>query len=79
MTAIGSGTTPVTKLWKGFGVEEQSKVVIIAEIKKTQQRKTTSLDNVYQVVLETDNPQLLELGTLPPDATVKVTFEVNHG
>ncbi|RTK93952.1 hypothetical protein EKI60_04910 [Candidatus Saccharibacteria bacterium] len=60
-------------------MEEQSKIIIVAEIKKTQQRKTASLDNIFQVVLETDNPQLLELGTLPPDATVKVTFEVNNG
>lgn len=58
---------------------ETATLSVVVEVKKTQQRKTPSLDNIYQVVLETDNPQLLQLGTLPPDATVKVTFEVNHG
>lgn len=58
---------------------ETNKLIVIAEIKKTQQRKTASLDNIYQVVLESDDPQLLSLGLLPPDTTVKVTFEVNNG
>lgn len=57
----------------------QSKLVVQAEVKKTQQRKTSSLDNIYQVVLETDNPQLLELGALPSDTILKVTFEVSNG
>lgn len=54
-------------------------MIINAEIKKTSQRKTSSLDNVYQVVLETENPQLLQLGVLPPDTILKVTFEVDNG
>lgn len=58
---------------------ETNKVIINAEIKKTSQRKTSSLDNVYQVVLETENPQLLQLGVLPPDTILKVTFEVDNG
>lgn len=49
----------------------------IAEVKKVSQRKTASLDQVYQVVLETDNPQILDLGKLPADVVVKVTVEVN--
>lgn len=47
----------------------------ICEVKSTKQRKTASLDNIYQVVLETDNSQLLDLGKLPPDTTVTVTIE----
>ena len=44
----------------------------IAEIKKTSQRKAASLDNVYQIVLETNNPDILDLGKLPADTTVEV-------
>lgn len=50
-----------------------------AEIKRTSQRKTASLDNVYQIVLETDNPKLLDLGKLAPDTLIKVTIEVDNG
>lgn len=46
-----------------------------AEIKRTSQRKAASLDNVYQVVLETDNPQILDLGKLPSDTVVMVSIE----
>lgn len=49
-----------------------------AEIKRTSQRKTASLDNVYQIVLETDNPLILDLGKLAPDTVVKVTIEVSN-
>lgn len=51
----------------------------IAEIKRTSQRKAASLDNIYQIVLETDNPELLELGKLPSDRTVKVIIQVDNG
>lgn len=44
----------------------------MAEIKRTSQRKAASLDNVYQVVLETDNANILDLGKLPSDKIVKV-------
>ena len=47
-----------------------------AEIKKTSQRKAASLDNVYQLVLETDNPLILDLGNLSADTLFKVTIEV---
>jgi hypothetical protein len=49
-----------------------------AEIKRTSQRKMASLDNVYQIVLETDNSQILDLGKLPADTLVKVTIEVQN-
>jgi len=51
----------------------------IAEIKRTSQRKAASLDNIFQVVLETDNPMILDLGKLPSDKIVKVTIEVTNG
>lgn len=51
----------------------------IAEIKRTSQRKMASLDNVFQIVLETDNPAILDLGKLPSDKTVKVIIEVDNG
>lgn len=49
----------------------------IAEIKRTSQTKKASLDNVYQVVFETDNPMVLDLGKLPSDKTVKVSVELD--
>lgn len=48
-----------------------------AEVKKVSQRKTASLDQVYQLVLETDNPDILDLGKLPADVTVKIRVQVN--
>lgn len=48
----------------------------IAEIKRTSQRKAASLDNIYQIVLETDNPTLMDLGKLPADTLVKCSLEV---
>ena len=47
-----------------------------AEIKRTSQRKAASLDNVYQIVLETDNPNILDLGKLDSDTLVEVNIEV---
>lgn len=51
----------------------------VAEIKRTSQRKSSSLDNIYQLVLETDNAAILDLGKLPPDITVKVIVEIDDG
>jgi len=47
-----------------------------AEIKKTSQRKAASMDNVYQLVLETDNPMILDLSKLPADTLLKIVVEV---
>lgn len=44
----------------------------LAEIKKTSQRKAASLDNIYQVVLETNDPKILDLGKLSPETLVAV-------
>lgn len=50
----------------------------VAEIKRTSQRKSSSLDNIYQLVLETSDPRILDFGKLPPDTTIKVTIEINE-
>lgn len=50
----------------------------VSEVKKVSQRKTASLDQVYQLVLETDNPNILDLGKLPADVTVRVKVEVDE-
>lgn len=47
----------------------------LAEIKKTSQRKAGSGDNVYQIVLECEDNQLMDLGKLPSDELVLVTIE----
>lgn len=49
----------------------------IAEIKRTSQSKK-SLDNVYQITFETDNPLILDLGKLPSDKTVRVIIEASQ-
>lgn len=43
----------------------------LAEIKRTSQRKA-GLDNIYQLVLETEDNQILDLGKLPADCLVQV-------
>lgn len=64
---------------RGGEIKENDKVVYLAEIKTISQRKTTSLDNIYQTVFVTDNPQVLDLGKLPPDTLIKVTVEIANG
>lgn len=51
----------------------------IAELKKTTQRKAASLDNIFQLVLETDNSSVMDLGKLPADTLFKVSIEVTNG
>lgn len=55
--------------------EDQPKLEFVAEIKRTSQRKSSSLDNIYQIVLETDDAQILDLGKLPPDIVVVVNVK----
>ncbi len=49
-----------------------------AELKKTSQKKTISNDQVYQLVLETDNPIVMDLGKLPADILFDVEIKVNE-
>lgn len=46
-----------------------------AEVKKTTSKKTASLDMVYQVVLESNDPTVLQLGFLSANTLIKVTVE----
>lgn len=48
-----------------------------AEIKRTGQIKRASLDNEYQLLLVTDDANILDLGKLPSDVTVTVSIKVN--
>lgn len=48
-----------------------------AEIIRTSQRKLASNDNQFEIVLRTENPQILDLGKLPSNQTVKVKIELN--
>lgn len=52
-----------------------AEITFTAEIKRTSQLKKASLDNEYQLLLITDNPNILELGKLDPDITVEVTIK----
>ena len=47
----------------------------IAEVKQVSSRKTASLDIVYKVVLETQDPSILSLGTLDADSLVQCDVE----
>jgi hypothetical protein len=47
-----------------------------AEVKEVKSKKLASLDVGYTVILYTDEPSVLSLGTLDGDAMLKVTVEV---
>lgn len=49
----------------------------IAELKSVSQTKK-SLDNIYKITFETNNPMILDLGKLPPDQTMKVSVDINE-
>jgi hypothetical protein len=49
-----------------------------AELKKTSQRKSQSSDNIYQLVFETDNPQVMDLGKLPSDTLFNLEIGINE-
>lgn len=49
-----------------------------AEIIRTSQRKLASNDNQYELVLRTENPQILDLGKLSSDTIIKVTIEIDQ-
>lgn len=48
-----------------------------AELKQVSSKKTASLDIVYRVVLETNDPQVLGLGALSAETLVKVEVTPN--
>ncbi|OPZ94733.1 MAG: hypothetical protein BWY74_00344 [Firmicutes bacterium ADurb.Bin419] len=49
-----------------------------AELKKTSQRKTVSNDQVYQIVLETDNPLIMDLAKLPAETLFDINIDINN-
>lgn len=49
-----------------------------AEIIRTAQRKLVSGDNQYELVIRTENPQILDLGKLKPDSVFLFTVNL-HG
>lgn len=69
--------TPINSETSAIG-EGTDRLEVICEVKRTSQRKSTSLDQVYQAVFETDDPRLMSLSTLPADVTVKLIVEVNN-
>ena len=69
---------PVNSVTSAIG-EGSDRLEVMCEIRRTSQRKLASLDNTYQVVFETSDPKLLELGFLPSDTLVKLIVEVVSG
>lgn len=49
---------------------------ITAELKETKQSKRVSMDNVYTLKFETDNPLVMDLGKLPPDTVFTLTIDI---
>lgn len=48
-----------------------------AEIKKVTAKKLVSLDIEYEVVLRTNNPEVLSLGAINPESLVTVEISAN--
>jgi hypothetical protein len=51
-------------------------MTITAELKRTSQRKSVSNDQTYQLVFETDDPRVMDLGKLPSETLFKLRIEV---
>ena len=49
-------------------------IQILAEIKKASMRKAASGDSVYQLILECEDDQIMDLGKLPAQTLVVVTI-----
>jgi hypothetical protein len=52
-------------------------LIFKAEVIEVKSRKTASLDVSYRIVLQTDDPKVLSLGTLQADDLVNVEVEVD--
>lgn len=50
----------------------------MAELKKTSQRKSVSNDQIYQLVFETDNPMVMDLGKLPSDTLFELEIGISE-
>lgn len=51
----------------------------VAEIKQVSSRKTASLDIVYKLVLETNDPGIMALAALDADVMLAIKAEVVQG
>lgn len=60
------------------GYTDDHRLNILAEIIKTGQRKASDLTQRYTILLETNNPNLLDLGKLPYDVILEVTFNLSE-
>lgn len=49
-----------------------------AEIIRTSQRKLVSNDNQYELVIRTDNPNILDLGKLPSDTIFDISINLHN-
>lgn len=52
-----------------------SELVLTCEIKEVKAKKLASLDMSYRIVLETNDPAALSLGTIEGNQLVDVTIE----
>jgi len=50
----------------------------LAEIKQTKQIKKASLDQEYQILLVTNNPEIMDLGKLPYETIIEVEIKVKE-
>lgn len=50
-------------------------VEFIGIIRQVSSKALVSLDKSYRILIETENGQLMEVGTWPGDETVKVTVQ----
>lgn len=53
----------------GEGIE------FVGVVKKVESKSLVSMDKSYRILIETENGQLMEVGTWPGDETVRVTVE----
>lgn len=47
------------------------------ELKQVQSKKSVSNDMVYKLILETDNPLVMDLGKLPSDTLFDVSITLH--
>lgn len=55
-----------------------SELKFTAEVREVKARKTASLDIEYRIVLVTDSPDVLSLGTLSGDKLIRVGIDIEQ-
>lgn len=76
---VGRAPEPEPKPEPPFteGYTDDHRLNILAEVKSTAQKKASDLTQRYTILLETNNPNLLDLGKLPYDVILEVTFNLS--